>query len=163
MFDERQIAQAANAPEQISKLVVNLYVIFANLRNRNLPTCIETILSTLTILGSLIKSQDTDTATVSIPAMTGTLQALSTLARRLFRQDSTTSPQTLLDAFRLEYAHLRRDAKSDMNKKIAMVVVLIEMIKICVIDLSNPNIIESILASTQGILDQDDSAPALPK
>jgi len=166
LFDERQISQAA-APgtnEQSVKLAVQIYQIFAHLRVRNLTASIETILSTLTTVGSIIKSQDSSdtSSSLSIPALTGSLQALSTLGRKLYKESSLT-PQPLLDSFRLEYAHLRRDAKLDMHKKISMVIVLIEMIKICVIDLSKPNIIESILASTQGILDQNDDTPALPK
>jgi hypothetical protein len=146
---------------QVSKLVVNLYSIFSSLRTNSLST--DLILSAITTVGSLLKAHDPESPSpISVPALTGSLQALTTLARRMIRQQGTLSHfQPLLDALRLEYAHLRRDAKTDMNKKIGMVVVLIEMIKICVIDLANPNIIESILASTQGIL--DDNSASLPK
>lgn len=173
--NDQQIAQfTAVRDPSISKLLIQLYHIFRHLRDQSISACIELILSTLALVGSLIKAQDSSSSDgsspspLSIPALTGTLQALSTLARRLFKSATTNSislgsPQTLLDAFRIEYAHMRRDAKNDIEKKTAMVVVLIEMIKICVVDLSNPNIIESILASTQGILDTDDDHSTLPK
>jgi hypothetical protein len=64
------------------------------------------------------------------------------------------SKQGILDALRLEYAHLRRDARADVEKRIGMALCLIEIIKICVAD-QVPGIVDSLLASGQGIVEID--------
>jgi len=141
-----------------NKLLTTIYSIFMQLQGGNYDTAFTHVVSGIAIAGSTLKSiQEDDSSPVL--ALTGIVQGLSHIGRYICRHQSHISPQGVLDALRTEYAHLRRDAKIDGRKKISMVIVLIEMIKICTTDLGNPNIMESILASTQGILDDMTGLP----
>jgi hypothetical protein len=123
------------------------------------PDTFSACVNCLSLFGSQIK-QSTETEPyplVRVSVLVSFLQALSSLGRKLCH--SPSSSQTLLDALRLEYAHLRRDAKTDLDKQVGMVICLIEIIKICIFDSSaNPGIVDSLLASTQGILSFESGA-----
>lgn len=94
-------------------------------------------LNAMTAVGLLLKEEGSPVSVL--------VYALEFLARR------AGSSQAVLDALRLEYAHLRRGAKTDFGRQIGMLVCLIRIIKICSSD--NPTLIESLLASTAGIID----------
>jgi len=97
-------------------------------------------------LGSMIRAKQG----YNVRGLLYTIQFFASLARR-----SNLPIQPLLDALRLEYAHLRRE--DDPDRQIGMMVCLVEIIKIC--HSTNPNLIESLLASAEGILVNDDNLP----
>ena len=110
-------------------------------------------LSVIRMVGTMLKNNLSSSSEIPVSSQVVVLQTFASLARSAAHYRS----QVLLDALRLEYAHLRRDARAEIEKKIGMVVCLIEIIKICIIDSSaNPGIVDSLLASTQGLLEEDD-------
>lgn len=111
-------------------------------------------LKVIVVAGSLLKDGGSGSVGgIPTRSLVGVLQTFASLARG-------SCSQKLLDVLRLEYAQLRRDAREDPEKKIGMILCLIEMIKICVIDRSaNPGIVDSLLASTQGLLLSDQDLP----
>ena len=137
---------------EIQKLVASILSIWVSLASGNAHAAFSACIASLGIVGGLMK-QDNG-AVVPDSILVALLQGLSTIARKI---GPNGSAQSLLDALRLEYAHLRRDAKADMQKQVGMVTCLIEIIKICVVDrAANPSIVDSLLASTQGILSTDE-------
>jgi hypothetical protein len=116
---------------------------------RNADEVLGACLLVITQAGAMLRNMS------SWQTLVGVIQVFSSIAR-----GQRTGSQKLLDVLRLEYGHLRRDARADLEKKIGMVVCLIEIIKICLIDKSaNPGIVDSLLASTQGLLNDEDNIP----
>ena len=150
----------------VSKILFAIHTIWMGYARNDASQAFSSCLIAIGTVGNFIKTTASDQidSQISIPVATlvGLLQGLSSLARRMGA--SPADSQALLDALRLEYAHLRRDAKTDMEKQIGMVVCLIEIIKICINDsAANPGIVDSLLASTQGILQMDDESIHFPK
>jgi hypothetical protein len=125
------------------------------------PAALESCISAISAIGTLIKNSEDDSGSLvhALNVVTGVGRKIIS---HLLSSIRIRSAQTLLDSLRVEYAHLRRDAKTVPAKQVGMLLVLIHILRICMDDLKNPNIIESILASTAGILSQETSAVPKP-
>ena len=136
--------------ETVRKCVTSVVEIFQKMHANDDPAAFQAAVSAVSTLGSAAR-QDSLSTHNAIGLLVGVVSLTKKLSQKASRQP-------LLDALRLEYAHLRRDAREDTDKRTGMALCLVEIIKLCIED-QVPGIVDSLLASSQGILETNN----LPK
>ena len=132
--------------ENVLKAVLGIIEIFNQSNSGDFVAAFHAAVTAIAQVGTLTRLADFPSHN-AISVLIGLVAVAKSLSLR-----GNASRQPLLDALRLEYAHLRRDARMDSDKRSGMALCLIEIIKICVSD-QVPGIVDSLLASGQGILD----------
>ena len=136
--------------ETVRRCVLSIIDIFKQMHANDFQAAFQSAVAAVGALGSAARQESVSTHN-AIALLLGVVN----LAKKI---DVTISKQTLLDALRLEYSHLRRDAREDSDKRAGMALCLVEIIKLCIDD-QVPGIVDSLLASSQGILETEN----LPK
>lgn len=146
-------SQSFSANPDVQKIVASIVSIWRLLGAGDTAAALAASIAAIGVVGAVIKLNSAPTDLIATPTLIAVLQGLAVISRH-FSPAAKSGSQAVLDALRLEYAHLRRDARADPQKLTGMVICLIEIIKICVIDrAANPGIVDSLLASAQGILE----------
>ena len=144
LTDPAYLSQIVMEP-QISqnKVVGSIQEIWRQMGNAS--SAYQACVSAINTIGSISRQDVSLSSRVAVTLQISLAQIAMHLSRNFSRQ-------VLLDVLRQEYAHLRRDAKEDTEKRIGMALCLIVIIQICIQD-RVPGIVDSLVASGQGILD----------
>ena len=159
LFDESFLRSQRFAvlPGPDNRIPAAIASVWATLASGDLPGAFQATVAAIGVTGSVVRQQDGADQAVSIKTLVGILISLAETGMKLSAK-AKISRQPLLDALRLEYAHFRRDAKVDSDKRVGMALCLVEIIKICVSD-RVPGIVDSLIASGAGILDTEEDLP----
>lgn len=159
LFDEpylrAQRFSSATSPD--NRITVAIGSVWTSLAAGDLPAAFQATVAAIGVTGLVVRQQDVADQSVSVKTLVGVLISLAEIGMKLSAK-AKISRQPLLDALRLEYAHFRRDAKVDSDKRVGMALCLVEIIKICVSD-RVPGIVDSLIASGAGILDTEEDLP----
>jgi hypothetical protein len=144
LTDPAYLSQILMEP-QISKnkLVASVEEVWKQMGNDS--SAYQACVSAINTIGSMSRQDASLSNRVAVTLQISLAQIAMHLSKKFSRQ-------VLLDVLRQEYAHLRRDAKEDTEKRIGMALCLIVIIQICIQD-RVPGIVDSLVASGQGILD----------